>query len=276
MPALVKRLTPRGLQSVDYDADSLDDAARFEDPAGVYTTSNTLNETQTLLLDAHLERLEASARQIGMDWRCDRPRLRAALRKMIAESGFGDTRFRLTVPSSHSNLVIISIEPYTPPSEALIRRGVRCDTTSALARQNPAAKSSLWMRQRQALEESRSPDTYETFLLDEDGAILEGAGSNFYAIIGGELRTAGTGVLAGISRRVVLDIRAGIIPLRLQAPRLDELPRFAEAFLSSSSRGIIPVVAIDGEQICAGTPGEITMRLREAYQRWVNAHLEEL
>ena len=276
MPALVKRLTPRGLQSVDYVAKSLHHAAQFEDPAGVYTTSNTLNRTQTLLLDAHLDRLEDSARRVGMDWRSDRSLLRVALREMITESGFGDARFRLSVPAANANEVIISIEPYTPPSDSLIRRGVRCDTTSALSRQNPAAKSSIWMRQRQSLEESRPPDTYETFLLDEDGAILEGVGSNFYAVIGGALRTAGDGVLAGISRRVVLDVCASVVPLSLQAPGLDELPRFAEAFLSSSSRGIIPVVEIDGEAIGAGSPGEITMRLRNAYNRWVDAHLEEL
>ena len=276
MPALVKRLTPRGLQSVDYVAKSLHHAAQFEDPAGVYTTSNTLNRTQTLLLDAHLDRLEDSARRVGMDWRSDRSRLRVALREMITESGFGDARFRLSVPAANANEVIISIEPYTPPSDSLIRRGVRCDTTSALSRQNPAAKSSIWMRQRQSLEESRPPDTFETFLLDDTGAILEGVGSNFYAVIGGALRTAGGGVLAGISRRVVLDVCASVVPLSLQAPGLDELPRFAEAFLSSSSRGIIPVVEIDGEAIGAGSPGEITMRLRNAYNRWVDAHLEEL
>ena len=276
MPAIIKRLSQGGLREVNYHADSLAAAAQFEARAGVYTVSNTLNRTQTLLFDAHLERLVDSARREGIPLQIDRQQLRSALRQMIIESGFGDVRFRISAPAAQPNELLLSIEPYAPPAEGLIQRGVRCDTSSLLARHNPAAKSSDWMHRRRHLQTARPADLYETFLLDAQGAVLEGLGSNFYAIIGGELRTAGSGVLAGISRRIVIAVCAGIVPLQQIAPNLGDLPRYEEAFLSSSSRGIIPVVEIDGEAIGAGEPGETTLLLREAYQRWVAAHLEEL
>ena len=276
MPALIKRLTARGLQDVNWTAQNLAEAAQYEASAGVYTVGNTLNCTQTLLFDAHLDRLEDSARREGIQLRIERRRLRLALREMIAAAGFGDVRFRISAPATAPDELLLSIEPYQPPSAALLRQGARCDTTTLLARQNPAAKSNDWMHRRQGLESARAADIVETFLVNDKGQILEGLGSNFYALLDGELRTAGTGVLAGISRRIVFDICAGIAPLRLDAPTLDEIPGFSEAFFSSSSRGIIPVVEIDGAAIGPGVPGETTRQLRKAYAGWVAAHLAEL
>ncbi len=276
MPAQIRSLTQSGLREVDYQADSLAAAAAYESRAGVYTVSNTVKRTQTLLFDAHLDRLADSARREGIPLQLERAQLRSALRQMILESGFGDVRFRISVRAAQPGELLLSIEPYAPPAERLIQRGVRCETSALLTRHNPAAKSSDWMHRRRRLETARPANLYETFLLDAQGAILEGLGSNFYAIMDGELHTAGSGVLAGIARQIVLAVCADIITVRQIAPKLRELARFDEAFLSSSSRGIIPVVEVDGVAIGAGLPGAKTRQLRAAYQRWVAAHLEEL
>ena len=276
MPALIKRLSPAGLEDAGYAADNLRDAARHEPKAGVYTVGNTFHSTQTLLLAAHLDRLEDSARREGMALSLDRPRLRAALRAMIIESGFGDVRFRITAPAATPDTLIISLEPYAPPPPELLRDGVSCLCNSAIARRNPAAKSSEWMSQREALLADTPAHIYEILLVDGQGGILEGATSNFYAIIGERLLTAREGALAGISRRIVMQTCAGIVKPLAQAPKLADLPRFDEAFLTSSSRGIIPVIAIDGIAIGSGKPGPRTLQLRHAYDSWVASHLEEL
>ena len=117
---------------------------------------------------------------------------------------------------------------------------------------------------------------YETFLLDEQGNMLEGLSSNFFAILSGSLCTVGEGVLAGISRRIVLNICRNVLPLELRAPKQGEIAVFEEAFLTSSSRGIIPVVEIDGVPIGDGQVGSSTKVLRQLYEFWVAAHLEEL
>ena len=65
MPTLIKMLTPDGLKPVPYQADSLAEAARYEPHDGVYTITNTYEATKVLKLDAHLDRLENSARLAG-------------------------------------------------------------------------------------------------------------------------------------------------------------------------------------------------------------------
>ncbi|MDE2635278.1 MAG: aminotransferase class IV [Chloroflexota bacterium] len=275
MPAKIRRLTAQGLVNVDFSADSLQEATKHEPLHGVYTVSNTYARTKTLLLDEHLDRLEDSAQSKGIPFKCDRTQLKSALRRMIVESEFGDARFRISVPADAPSEMILSIEPFQPPSPALIAKGAR-GITSSVARHNPASKSSEWMHRRQAVASTQPAGIYETFLLEENGALLEGASSNVYAILDGELLTASSGMLEGISRMIVLKVCREIIPLRATAPNISDIDRFSEAFLSSSSRGIIPVIEIDEMPIGDGRVGPTTLALRKAYQDWVADHLEEL
>lgn len=275
MPAIIRRLTANRLVDVGFSAVSLQDATKHEPLGGVYTVSNTYERTKTLLLDKHLDRLEESARREGIAFECDRKRLKSALRRMILESEFGDVRFRISVPADAAGEMIMTLEPFQPPDPQLIQAGVRC-MTSTVARHSPASKRSEWMHRRQALESTRPAGIYETLLLDARGNLLEGASSNVYVVRNGDLLTASSGMLAGISRMIVLEVCHNIVPLRATAPSMSEIDQYSEAFLSSSSRGIIPVIEIDEMLIGNGQPGSTTLALRTAYQDWVADHLEEL
>lgn len=276
MPALVKLLTPTGLIAAEYSADSLHDAARYEPDDGIYTITNTYNVFQTLKLQAHFDRLEDSARRQQIPLKLDRARVRAALRQMITEANYGDVRFRITVPADNPETFILSIEPFSPPAPALRRDGVRCITAADSARHDAEAKTTAWMHDRETLANAMPPSIYDTFLLDHDGYLLEGLGANFYAILNGELYTAGQDVLRGIARQIVLEIAPPIVPVHEEALHVSRIAQLDEAFLTSSSRGIIPVVEIDGVQIGDGVPGTITRQLLTAYQAWVDTHLEDL
>ncbi|MEZ4667071.1 MAG: aminotransferase class IV [Anaerolineae bacterium] len=71
-------------------------------------------------------------------------------------------------------------------------------------RQNPSAKTTGWMHDR---DQVNLPEGIFTgLLLDFEGKILEGMSSNFYAILNGELRTAGEGVLPGIAQQIIFEI----------------------------------------------------------------------
>lgn len=275
MPATINRLTKHGLANAAFSAGSLLDAAKHEPRAGVYTVGKTYQRTKSLLFDEHLRRLEDSARRQRFALDCDQIRLRAALRQMILESNYGDVRFRISAAAEAPDEMLLSIEPFQPPSAQLMERGARC-ITSTETRRTPASKSSEWMHRRRALEAAQPSEIYETFLRDSQGKLLEGASSNVYVMLDGELRTASTGVLAGISRMIVLAICESVVPLRIVAPDIADIDRFSEVFLSSSSRGIIPVVELDGMPIGDGRVGAATLALRAAYQRWVDDHLEEL
>lgn len=276
MPCIIQQLTPNGLKPVDYSADSLASAALYEPTDGVYTITNTYDTLKVLKFDAHLDRLEDSARRAGIPLNLDRQRLRDTLRMLIRDAGYGDVRFRLTIPRDRSDHIIISIEPFKAPAPEIIANGVRCITAANSARPHPEAKTTDWMHARKALEAAMPAGIYDTFLLDAEGFIMEGLASNFYAILNDQLRTAGEGVLKGISQQIVFEVARDIIPLVLRPVHRDEIPQFSEAFLTSSSRGIIPVVEIDGHPIGTGVPGPKTKALLVAYRSWVNEHLEIL
>lgn len=276
MPTYIQRLTPDGLYDVDYTADNLKSAAQFESTDGIYTVTNTYNTTQVLMFDSHLDRLEDSARRENIPLVYDRNQLRMSLRHMIRTSGFGDVKFRITVARETPDELLLTLEPFSPPAQSLIEEGTRCITSQAGARLHPEAKTTDWMQNRKSFEEAMPDGIYDTFLVNQNGYILEGLASNFYAILDGELRTAGEGVLAGISQKIVFQIHENILPLRKDAVHVDDIPQLSEAFLTSSSRGIIPVVEIDGIAIGTGQVGEKTKQLRQAYQAWLNDHLKEL
>lgn len=276
MPCFIRLLTPDGLCPVSYTAVSLADAAAHEPRDGVYTITNTYNTFQVLKIDAHLDRLENSARLAGIALDLDRVRLRSALRQMIAEANFGDVRFRVTVSRTKPNQLIISLEPFTPQPPDVYTHGVRCVTVSSAERVTPAAKTTGWMHDRKAVEESLPPGIYTGLLLSKTGGILEGLSSNFYAVLHGTLHTAGKDVLPGIAQQIVLDVAPDVLPVSREAVNVVDIPRLEEAFITSSSRGIIPVVVIDSVRLGSGKPGSKTQALRERYNAWVDAHLEEL
>ncbi len=276
MPCSIRLLTPEGLQPAPYHAESLADAAAHEPREGVYTISNTYNRFGVLKLDAHLDRLEQSAQLAGIPLHLQRAKLRAALRQMIEEGHFKDARFRITVPKAQPDQLILSLEPFTPPPPEVYANGVRCITVSSAERITPAAKTTGWMHDRKAIEQTLPQGIYEALLLGKTDDILEGTGSNFYALLHGKLHTAGKDVLAGIAQQIVFEIAAHVLPVQREAVNVMDIPRLDEAFLTSSSRGIIPVVVIDGITLGSGKPGSKTHALRVRYNAWVEQHVEEL
>ena len=276
MPCTIRTLTPDGLKTVDYSAESLNEAARHEPETGVYTVGNTFETYKALKLTAHLNRMEDSARRANIALTLDRPRLRAALREVITLAGYGDVRYRITVPADQPDCFILSVEPFKPLSPQVIANGVRVISVPDSARHNAAAKTTGWMHEREKIEASLPEGIYTALLLDEAGNVLEGVTSNFYAILDGMLFTAGEGVLPGISQQIVLEVAPDVLHVRREPIHISDVPRVTEAFITSASRGIVPVVEIDGLTLGKGKPGAITWRLRERYAVAMRNYLEEL
>lgn len=272
MPCVIATLRDGELTPVQHHANSLQEAVLFEPPNGVYTVANTFHQTQTLKLDAHLDRLHDSAERAGIPLTLDRQALRGALRQMILDSGYGDVRFRVTVPHDGQGLVL-SIEPFKPLSPESKSRGLPFITVPNSARHQARIKSTQWMIERQKIVESLPQGVTDAILLDEAGYMLETMTANFYAIIDGKLYTAHEGVLRGISREIVLETAPDVLPVVEVAPHIDQLPVISEAFFSSSSRGIVPINRIDDRNF-ADFP--ITSELMTRYDEWVTAHLQEL
>lgn len=273
-PTTIGILTPNGLQAVPYSADTLNAAAPFE-PDGIYTIASTFNRDHVLLLDAHLDRMEESARLEGIALHLDRVALRAALRTLIERSGYPNSRFRITVSRQDPTHLILSLEPFAGVPDTVRQVGVQVATVP-ITRRNPRAKTNDWMNRR-AEAKAAIPDAYEGIILNEAGQLLEGMGSNFYAIRGGVLYTAGDDlVLSGISRKIVQQVAPAIVQVVYQPIALSDVNTLAEAFLTSSSRGVVPIVQIDDIPLGDGQVGPLTQQIQAAYDAWVTDHLEPI
>lgn len=273
MPASIAILSPHGLTDAPYSAQSLEEAAALE-PAGVYTLTRTFKGDQAVLLDAHLDRLEESARLEDIPLHLDRAKLRAALRAMIRRAGYEETRFRITVSAKQPDRITLALEPFHDQPERRAR-GVAVATVPIL-RRNPRAKHNEWMATRAAARARLHPEVYEGIIVNEQGELLEGFASNFYAVIDGGLYTANGTVLEGISRAIVLTISPGILKVHLRPIQRAELSHLAEAFLSGSTRGVLPIVRIDSRALRDGRPGPRTQEIIARYDAWVESHLEPI
>ncbi len=122
------------------------------------------------------------------------------------------------------------------------RPPIKCEIRGA-PRSNAKAKDSGWVQERKGLEALKPSDVNEIVLHDEDGALLEGTQTNFYAVRDGKLWTAGEGVLEGTVRRLLLQVCAvHHVPVVLDPPpNLRELSQWEGALLSSTSRLALPI-----------------------------------
>jgi branched-chain amino acid aminotransferase len=143
------------------------------------------------------------------------------------------------------------------------------DFARGLARQNPVAKSADFAAVRKAYPIGTAT-AYERLMVNDQGEILEGISSNFYGVRAEVLFTAGVGVLEGITRRILLELAEQLGIQVVQKPvQLAEIDQLDEAAISSSSRGLLPVVKIDDHVIGDGRPGPVCRRLMAAYDAFV-------
>ena len=144
-------------------------------------------------------------------------------------------------------------------------------------RASAAAKDSAWVAQRRGLEAARGAGVEEVLLVSEGGGALEGLQTNFFAVDArGVVRTAGEGVLAGTVRGLVLDVcaREGV-PVVMEAPSLEGASGWRGAFLTSTSRLLLPVDGLAWDGGSGGGGERATVALGSRADPLV-ARLEEL
>ena len=171
--------------------------------------------------------------------------------------------------------VIVECTPLPLKARApLFRDGVRVQVP-AIRRTppdavSPRAKTQNYINLQLADQEVRTQDPGAwAVLLDHDGNIAEGLGSNIFFVRDSALLTPRERfVLPGISRETVIDL-AGEEGIDVHETDLDLFDAFTcdECFLTSTSLCMVPVSTINGRPIGGGVPGPITARLIEAYKR---------
>ena len=102
----------------------------------------------------------------------------------------------------------------------------------------------------------------------EDGKVTEGSSNNAYIVKGGKIitRELSHDILHGITRAAVLRFaKEAQMVVEERSFTVEEAQQADEAFVTSASSFVMPVVELDGAKIGAGTPGPVAARLREIY-----------
>ena len=210
----------------------------------------------------HLERLERSAKEMRLALPFDRPALEAVLHELMERNGIADSGIRITVtggesPDGYSLArpnVIITQQPLIVADDP---RPMRLMTWRH-RRQMPAVKTidylmAVWLRP--VIAENGADE-----VLYHDGRFISECPRNnvFLVTREGELLTPAHGVLEGITRRHVLRLARPHMPVAERDVAIEELGQAREVFITSTSKGVVPVVRIDGRPVGDGRPGDAT------------------
>jgi branched-chain amino acid aminotransferase len=251
----------------------------------VYETIGTVRGRLFALSD-HLDRLERSAGRLALRLP-PRTEIERAIVETVAAAGNAESRVRVIVTRGGGKLdldpasageprLVVIVGPLGGPSLEMYDRGVAVAIVSVTRNLpgaiDPAIKSGNYLNNVLALSEARRrPGVHEAILLSATGSVAEGASSNVFGVKAGVIFTPAlsVGILDGVTRGKVIQLaRDAGIPCRepeFLAP--DELRGADEIFLTSAARGVLPVTEIDGQPVATGTPGPVTRRMMELYER---------
>ena len=254
-------------------------------PMGFYTTFSTLaHGTRVLGLQAHLDRLYQPAKELKLHLAVDEYILRLRIADLVRDNLPHESRVRLILAKDTGEIFVV-IQFFKSLPESVYSDGVHV-VTSTVERNDPRIKGTDFITKSAEQRKLIGKDVFE-ILLTHNGKILEGMTSNFYGIIypviakqsptmgRGKIVTAQKGILLGVTRRAVLRIARGQgMSIEYRSPRVGE--KFDEAFLTSSSRGVVPIVSIDDAPVGQGRVGDLAKSLSEAYQAYVQDRSEKI
>lgn len=272
----VYKIDRTSVQPLDFDLPDFD-AITTALPTGLYTTFRTYaGKAKVIGLHSHLDRLYVPAEAQGILPSRRAQELRIILSDLLNRFDAPEARVRLILDlSREQGILYVMLQPMKPLSPEIYRSGVHVGISKS-SREKPSLKRTSFIAESTSERKRIGPETFE-MLLTSKNRILEGMTSNFFYILDGILCTAKRGVLIGVTRQTVITLaKEQGIPVSYKALPLNELNNIQEAFITSSSRGVVPVVQVDGYSVGDGNVGKITRRLMLLYEEKVLSLAEEI
>jgi D-alanine transaminase len=234
-------------------------------------------------LDRHLDRLDRSLAALRIRPRLSRAALTIVLREVLRRNRLHDAAIyiqvdRGTAPRNHlfpkrgrANVIVTARRAVWPRTDEIEdgvgvvtlpdQRWARCDIKSVALLPNLLAK-----------QQAAEAGCREAWLLDAQGRITEGSSSNAWIVTPGNevvTRKADSAILKGITRTVLIDVlKAHDLTLVERPFTVAEAIGAREAFITSASQTVMPVVRIDGRPVGNGAPGLIATALRADFHRY--------
>lgn len=268
---------------VPYDEAKLpveDRATLFAD--GVYEVIRYYGG-HSFLMDAHLERLERSLREIRLP-AVDLQQLAEAGEELARANGVHDGNLYVQIsrgvaPRTHAfpdgvePTVFMTARETARPAAEYREGGISCITLPDLRWLRCDIKSLSLLPNILAKQQAKEAGAFEALLV-RDGFLTEGTSSNLFAVIDGALYThpEGPHILSGVTRRVVLALaREEGIPVHTTKVALSSLERVDELLISGTNTEVLGVVQLDGRPVGRGEVGPVTRRLIERFDGLVEA-----
>lgn len=220
-------------------------------------------------LEEHLERLYRSAAKIGLSMPWPREDLRRVVLETLDRNTVVEANLRIIVtggsspdfitPTGRPRLLVL-VTPVPRQPDWWRQKGVKVITVR-VQRSMPGAKSIDYLPAAVALRQAKSAQAVEAIYLDDQDHAQEGTTSNLFIVSDGTLVTPGEGVLAGITRQVVLDAAKEHYPVEIRYVPKSDLLSAQEVFITGTNKGLVPVVQIDDRVIGDGQPGPVARHL---------------
>lgn len=245
---------------------------------GVYEVCSVLDGK---LIDnaAHLARLQRSLNEISMALPCTLEEIEAAELELVRlnELSEGMVYFQVTrtskdrdfyFPKDATSSLVMFTQVMNLSKNPAAEKGLSVITMPDLRWERRDIKTLQLLYPSLAKTEAKNKGADDAWLV-EDGFVTEGSSNNAWIILqDGTIvtRQLSHEILHGITRRSIIKL-AELHQLKIEERpfTVDEVKHAREAFVSSATTFVMPVVKIDGTQIGDGKPGELTKKLRSIY-----------
>jgi branched-chain amino acid aminotransferase len=247
---------------------------------GIYETLRTY-DGRLFLYDRHMRRMRNSARLIDLALPFTDDELAVLIRdtivaaqldnaeayvRVLVTRGIGELTYDLKATPNPSWVIIV--KPLVSPVAEIYQNGVKVVLVDVVRNHpqsvNPMIKSNNLMNSALAAQEALKRGGFEAVMRNYRGELTECTQSNLFIVQNGIALTPPleSGLLPGITREFVFEIGRGSgIEVREQVLRDGDLFGADEAFLTSTTREILPIVAVDEREIGNGKPGPVTLKL---------------
>ena len=265
--------------------------AGIQHGVGLFETCIARNGT-VFRAEAHTRRLVESAKELLLSDTLRAEPLAKALQTAVEHNELDEARLRLTVTGGDLSLtaarrqhrvdptVLIDLQPPTEYPEAFFADGVM--VSIAEGRLNPTSpmaghKTLNYWPRIHTLQHAAAAKAGEALWFTVTNHLASGCVSNVFVVIDGVLTlpfargeepgdAVGPAVLPGTTRAAILELCEGLgIEVRRCTIDIDKLLSADEVFLTNSSWGVLPVVAVEKKTIGTGDVGEMTTQLRQAW-----------
>jgi branched-chain amino acid aminotransferase len=257
---------------------------------GVYETLRTYNG-EPFLFDRHMWRLRKSAEMLTLSVPLPDAEIDRRFHETMDAAGLGardgssEAYIRILVTRGIGELsydpaacqessVVVIVKPQVDPAPEVFERGVKVALVPIVRNHpgsvNPLIKSNNLLNNALAMQEAFRRGAFEGVMRNYRGELAECTTANLFVVKEGIALTPplDAGLLAGLTREFLFEVGADVgIRVRERTLKDGDLFGADEAFLTSTTREVVPIVKVDDRTIGSGTPGPVTRSLLAGYRK---------